>query len=920
MASHSSAQGSTSPVRVRLIDRTDGAARARAKLEAAADVTLRIGDAGDPVASDADGDDHCVLVALSDADAPRQVIDRARNAAQSTPVVALLEPGGVTGTVAIDAGATDAFRVDNDLVTRIRWLTGGAVTADRDVEAAFEGGNALGDAVCRVDTRWRVAEVTAPAADLLGRSADTFGGAHLWTLDPALRSTSFREACWRAVLSGASATETVELQGRHVAAEIIPGDCGVLFRLRDATDRAAERRALDRYERILETVDDGIYTLDENFRITGVNEAVTELTGYSREELVGAHSTLLADESVLVEAGDAIKEILLGERDSGRLEVSLETKDGRTIPAETHFSAFHSGDEGYGSVGVIRDITDRKRYERTLTALNRSTRELFRTERKPEVGQLVVETATEVLGVETVSVVLFSDEDGTLDPAAWAGDREPASIEPADGALWRSFVEGSARTIDASNRDPNTFAFSTPLGEHGLLVTAPSSDGPTGDELETLTDLLAANAVAALDRVDRASQLASRERALAQHNEELTRLNRFNTLTREVNRALVEADSRGAIERAVCERLAESPLLAFAWIGEYDTAHNSLTARAWAGAERGYLDTLPTVAADGPGGAGDGDEPSLRAARDGEAVVVDSVTAGVQQSDWRQRALSCEFLSVASVPLVYNDYSYGVLSVYATDPAAFDDATRTMFEELGVTTANAINSAQAKETLITESVVELDLRIPASNAPLRRMAEAVAGELRLEGSVPQPDGTSLLYLAVRGASRSPTAIESVAPVERVTEVTDRDGEVLLEVRVDGVTAPTRLADYGAAITDLIVDSEAIDVVVELPRGVDVRELVETLASSYPGTELLARRTREQPIETRRAFRSRLEDELTARQLDVLRTAYLSGYFEWPRERSGQDVASSIGIAQPTFARHLRIAERKLLTSLFEEQR
>jgi predicted DNA binding protein len=53
---------------------------------------------------------------------------------------------------------------------------------------------------------------------------------------------------------------------------------------------------------------------------------------------------------------------------------------------------------------------------------------------------------------------------------------------------------------------------------------------------------------------------------------------------------------------------------------------------------------------------------------------------------------------------------------------------------------------------------------------------------------------------------------------------------------------------------------------------------------------------------------------------VLETAYFSGFFEWPRRNTGEDVAGAIGISSPTFHQHLRIAERKLLDATFDDAR
>jgi predicted DNA binding protein len=63
----------------------------------------------------------------------------------------------------------------------------------------------------------------------------------------------------------------------------------------------------------------------------------------------------------------------------------------------------------------------------------------------------------------------------------------------------------------------------------------------------------------------------------------------------------------------------------------------------------------------------------------------------------------------------------------------------------------------------------------------------------------------------------------------------------------------------------------------------------------------------------------VSDLLTDRQEEVLRTAYLSGFFETPRDRTGGEVAESLDVSQPTFNNHLRAAQRKLFTLLLEDE-
>jgi predicted DNA binding protein len=62
----------------------------------------------------------------------------------------------------------------------------------------------------------------------------------------------------------------------------------------------------------------------------------------------------------------------------------------------------------------------------------------------------------------------------------------------------------------------------------------------------------------------------------------------------------------------------------------------------------------------------------------------------------------------------------------------------------------------------------------------------------------------------------------------------------------------------------------------------------------------------------------MTDRLTDKQQEVLRMAYLSGYFSWPRRSTAEECADALGIAQPTFSQHVRAAQEKVIDRLFED--
>jgi len=167
--------------------------------------------------------------------------------------------------------------------------------------------------------------------------------------------------------------------------------------VRDVTASQEREQTLEQYERMLKTVDDGIYMLDGSFTIESVNSAVETMTGYDEAELVGSHATKLASEPVIERAAELTQELLTGDRDVATLTAELETADGDSLPVETRFSLYSWPDGQYGQVGVIRDISDRRRFEQTLTALHASTRALLDARTSIDVARLVVEAALDVL-------------------------------------------------------------------------------------------------------------------------------------------------------------------------------------------------------------------------------------------------------------------------------------------------------------------------------------------------------------------------------------------------------------------------------------------------------------------------------------------------------------------------------------------
>lgn len=134
----------------------------------------------------------------------------------------------------------------------------------------------------------------------------------------------------------------------------------------------------NRDQTILEQIRDGVYTLDSSGQITWVNETAVENfdIGYTRDELVGAPVSKVLTDADVEKCLSIIRTLLRSdERESGRCEIRLQTASGDSIPCDLHLALLSPEDgEFQGTVGVVRDITNRKQREQRLDVLNRILR------------------------------------------------------------------------------------------------------------------------------------------------------------------------------------------------------------------------------------------------------------------------------------------------------------------------------------------------------------------------------------------------------------------------------------------------------------------------------------------------------------------------------------------------------------------
>ena len=120
-----------------------------------------------------------------------------------------------------------------------------------------------------------------------------------------------------------------------------------------------------RLEMLLKTAEEGIITGDSSENINFANKAFANILGYTEEELMGMNLRKFVDEQGLKKITEGTEERKTGK--IGRYELTLYGKNGEPHVVQVAASPLlDSGGSYAGSLGVVTDITERKKMEDEL--------------------------------------------------------------------------------------------------------------------------------------------------------------------------------------------------------------------------------------------------------------------------------------------------------------------------------------------------------------------------------------------------------------------------------------------------------------------------------------------------------------------------------------------------------------------------
>lgn len=207
----------------------------------------------------------------------------------------------------------------------------------------------------------------------------------------------------------------------------------------DITERERRKRQLQRYEKIVETMDDIAFVVDDDWTIDFVNTSVLEYVDASLEDLTDQPIMALAEKYIAGEADQSRFEEVLERcfdenHDAGpeRLELSLDV-NGTSVVFEYQLSPLVSDGKITGVVITMRDITRRRHREQ----------ELKRTQERMEVALKRTKSVIWEYNPETEQVQTYPDPCPLLDQSVETFAEFREAIHPND----RHKIEKSVQTV-----------------------------------------------------------------------------------------------------------------------------------------------------------------------------------------------------------------------------------------------------------------------------------------------------------------------------------------------------------------------------------------------------------------------------------------------------------------------------------------
>jgi PAS domain S-box-containing protein len=149
---------------------------------------------------------------------------------------------------------------------------------------------------------------------------------------------------------------------------VIPKTKKSIASLVDITSRVKAEEALkhseEKYRNIIENIEEGFFELDLEGNLTFFNSALSKITGYSREELVGLNYRQYSSPKTSKTMFEVFTQIFSSQQSIMVADFEIESKDGSALQIDLSAAPILDNDGRVtGFRGLMRDVSERKKAE-----------------------------------------------------------------------------------------------------------------------------------------------------------------------------------------------------------------------------------------------------------------------------------------------------------------------------------------------------------------------------------------------------------------------------------------------------------------------------------------------------------------------------------------------------------------------------
>ena len=307
-------------------------------------------------------------------------------------------------------------------------------------------------------------------------------------------------------------------------------------------------------------------------------------------------------------------------------------------------------------------------------------------------------------------------------------------------------------------------------------------------------------------------------------------------------------------------------------------------------------------------------EPGAKALRENEFVVAGTISG--ESSDWESHAVQHGITSAIGIPIQFEGIKYGAITVYSNDEDTINRYHIAPLLDLAGTIGYALSAIVIREAFVAGTDQYVRIELTGDQEALNTLSSdnrLASTPVQINTILPGDDSDLFYGITSASVEQITNVFSDTSRVESYEVDTAPNSDTRFKVELKHPTISEVILEHHGVFESATLQENTVEVTVRLPSTTPVSDFVESLRSRYSSVRVTASGS----LENRAPSRTDLLGALTERQREAIQIAFHRGYFEQPKGANAADIAADLGIDRSTFTQHLRSAERKILSAIFD---